>query len=200
MNATGTGFKSRARKINSAIHPFSGSIKEYQACLGTKHWGLLRQTDHLTGTSLMHLSVQGHNNWEWQVPLRHEGTVNSRRAANLLMRLVKGEEKWEISGHHQGFLSLNWGGTGQNRAITCMVLKADDRRKNLALSCDEFRGPRFDFVRQFAYNSSNLAFLTNQNKSYRLSKNKQKTKQPMDFAFASDSSHVVVYLASGGRI
>ncbi|GFW89922.1 hypothetical protein TNCV_4196101 [Trichonephila clavipes] len=37
-------------KVDSAFHPFSGSINEYQACLGSE----LRassQTDHLTDTS-----------------------------------------------------------------------------------------------------------------------------------------------------
>ncbi|GFV65324.1 hypothetical protein TNCV_4573241 [Trichonephila clavipes] len=42
-----------------------------------------------------------------------------------------------------GVLPQIWGGTEQNRIVTCMVLtaKANDRRKNLALSRDEFRGP-----------------------------------------------------------
>ncbi|GFW08536.1 hypothetical protein TNCV_2775581 [Trichonephila clavipes] len=30
------------------------------------------------------------------VPSRHEGTINSRRAASLLVWLVEGEEKWEV--------------------------------------------------------------------------------------------------------
>ncbi|GFT25079.1 hypothetical protein TNCV_179881 [Trichonephila clavipes] len=36
----------------------------------------------------------------------------------------------------------NWSGTEQNRTVHCMVLKAkaNDRRKNLSLSCDECRG------------------------------------------------------------
>ncbi|GFV21949.1 hypothetical protein TNCV_4526351 [Trichonephila clavipes] len=29
-------------------------------------------------------------------PLRHEGTLNSRRAANPLVRLEEGEERWEV--------------------------------------------------------------------------------------------------------
>ncbi|GFX17823.1 cullin-4A [Trichonephila clavipes] len=81
------------------------------------------------------------------VPLRHGGTLNSRQAATR----VKGEERWEVPGHPQGFLPLNWGGTKPNRIVTCMVLKAkaNDRcKKILALSRDELRGPRFDFVRQ----------------------------------------------------
>ncbi|GFX86833.1 hypothetical protein TNCV_3751061 [Trichonephila clavipes] len=38
------------------------------------------------------------------------------------------------------------GGTEQNRAVTCMVLKAkaNDRRKNLVLHRDEFHGPCSD--------------------------------------------------------
>ncbi|GFT31172.1 uncharacterized protein TNCV_3645681 [Trichonephila clavipes] len=66
------------------------------------------------------------------VPLRHGGTLNSCRAASPLVWLVEGEECWEVPGHPQGFLPLNWGGTEQNRIVTCMVLKAkaNDRRKN----------------------------------------------------------------------
>ncbi|GFV32460.1 uncharacterized protein TNCV_1677461 [Trichonephila clavipes] len=58
------------------------------------------------------------------VPLWHGGTLKSRRAASPLMWLVEGEERWEAPGHPQGFLSLNWGGTEQNRTFTCMMLKA----------------------------------------------------------------------------
>ncbi|GFV25153.1 uncharacterized protein TNCV_592191 [Trichonephila clavipes] len=61
---------------------------------------------------------------------------------------MEGEERWEAPDHSQGFLSLNWGGTEQKRTVTYMVLKANDRRKTLALSRDEFRGPRPDSVRQ----------------------------------------------------
>ncbi|GFX42399.1 uncharacterized protein TNCV_1519631 [Trichonephila clavipes] len=66
------------------------------------------------------------------VHLRHGGTLNSRRAARPLVRMVEGEERWEAPNHPQGFLSLNWGGTKQNRTVTCTVLeaKANDRRKN----------------------------------------------------------------------
>ncbi|GFW79130.1 uncharacterized protein TNCV_3631611 [Trichonephila clavipes] len=64
--------------------------------------------------------------------LRHGGTLNSRRAANLLGWLMEGGERWEAPGHSQAFLPLNWGGTEKNRTVTCMVLKAkaNDRRKN----------------------------------------------------------------------
>ncbi|GFV06961.1 uncharacterized protein TNCV_2596571 [Trichonephila clavipes] len=33
------------------------------------------------------------------VPLRHGGTLNSRRTANPFDRLVEGEERWEASNH-----------------------------------------------------------------------------------------------------
>ncbi|GFS62225.1 uncharacterized protein TNCV_477441 [Trichonephila clavipes] len=74
----------------------------------------------------IHLTSQN-----WHLPLRHGGTLNSRRAASPLVRLVEGEERWEAPGH-QGVLPLSWGGTEQNRTVTCMVLKAkaNDRRKN----------------------------------------------------------------------
>ncbi|GFW99968.1 hypothetical protein TNCV_3079651 [Trichonephila clavipes] len=38
----------------------------------------------------------------------------------------------------KGLLPRNWGGTEQNRTVTCMLVKAkaNDMRKNLALVCD----------------------------------------------------------------
>ncbi|GFT86792.1 uncharacterized protein TNCV_4163721 [Trichonephila clavipes] len=70
------------------------------------------------------------------------GTLNNRRAASPLVWLVEGEERWKAPHHPHGFLSLNWGGTEQNRTVTCMVLKAkaNHRRKNPALSRNEFPG------------------------------------------------------------
>ncbi|GFV15615.1 uncharacterized protein TNCV_4836411 [Trichonephila clavipes] len=81
------------------------------------------------------------------LPLRHGGTLNSRRAASPLVWWVEGEERWEAPGHPQCFLPLNWDGTEQNRSVTCMVLKAkaNERRKNF--SRHEFQWPRSDFVR-----------------------------------------------------
>ncbi|GFX89321.1 hypothetical protein TNCV_1340201 [Trichonephila clavipes] len=60
-------------------------------------------------------------------PLRLGGTVNSRRATSPLVRLVKGEEKWEAP---QG-------------VVKCMVLKVTDKDsgKNSVPYRDEFRGP-----------------------------------------------------------
>ncbi|GFY03115.1 uncharacterized protein TNCV_981201 [Trichonephila clavipes] len=65
------------------------------------------------------------------VPLRHGGTLNSRRAPSPLVWLVEGEERWEAPDNPQGFLPLNWCGTEQKRIVTCMVLKAkaNDRLK-----------------------------------------------------------------------
>ncbi|GFV13123.1 transposable element Tcb1 transposase [Trichonephila clavipes] len=68
------------------------------------------------------------------VPLRHAGALNSRRAASPLVWLVEGEERWQASGHPQGFLPLNWGRTEQNRTVTCMVLK-DESRFSLSSDC-----------------------------------------------------------------
>ncbi|GFX68062.1 cullin-4A [Trichonephila clavipes] len=72
---------------------------------------------------------------------RYGGTLNSRRAASPLVRLVEGEERWETPGHPRDVLPQNWGGIEQYRSVTCMVLKstANDRR-HLALCHDEFRG------------------------------------------------------------
>ncbi|GFU17919.1 uncharacterized protein TNCV_4029361 [Trichonephila clavipes] len=52
------------------------------------------------------------------------GTLNSRHAASPLMWLGEVEERWEAPVHPQSFLPLNWGGTKQNRTVSCMVLKA----------------------------------------------------------------------------
>ncbi|GFU87160.1 uncharacterized protein TNCV_2715081 [Trichonephila clavipes] len=72
-----------------------------------------------------------------------QGTVNSRKAASFFVRLVDGEERWEVPDAPQDVLSQNWRATEQNRTVICMVLKAkaNDRRKILTLSRDEFRGP-----------------------------------------------------------
>ncbi|GFW75568.1 uncharacterized protein TNCV_4427511 [Trichonephila clavipes] len=58
-------------------------------------------------------------------------TLNSRRAASPLVRLVEGEETWKAPDHPQRVLPQNWGGIEQNRTVTCMLLKAkgNDRRK-----------------------------------------------------------------------
>ncbi|GFY17061.1 hypothetical protein TNCV_1088371 [Trichonephila clavipes] len=72
------------------------------------------------------------------------GVVGSGcQAASPLVWLMEGEEKWEASDHTQSVFLQNWGGTEQNYTVTCMVLKAkaNDRRKNPALSREEFRGP-----------------------------------------------------------
>ncbi|GFW38741.1 uncharacterized protein TNCV_3881081 [Trichonephila clavipes] len=77
------------------------------------------------------------------VPVRHEGTQNSRRAASPLVRLVKGEERLEASDHPQSVLPLNWGGIEPNHTVTCIVLKATaNDRRHLAFGHDEFSGLR----------------------------------------------------------
>ncbi|GFX62273.1 uncharacterized protein TNCV_3306461 [Trichonephila clavipes] len=74
------------------------------------------------------------------VPSGLGGTLNSHRAARLLVRLMEGEERWEAPDHPQ-VLSKDLN-TELNPSVTCMVLKdtANDRR-HLALYHDEFRGP-----------------------------------------------------------
>ncbi|GFW24598.1 cullin-4A [Trichonephila clavipes] len=75
------------------------------------------------------------------LPSRHGGTLNSRRAASPLVRLVEGEERWEAPDQPQG-VPQNWGETEINRPVTCMVLKATvNDGRHLALCHDEFRVP-----------------------------------------------------------
>ncbi|GFV60290.1 hypothetical protein TNCV_3469261 [Trichonephila clavipes] len=71
---------------------------------------------------------------------RHGDTLNSRTAVSTLVRFAAGEERTESPGNPQGILSLNWRwGTEHNHTIICIVLKAkaNDRRKNIALSRDD---------------------------------------------------------------
>ncbi|GFX78732.1 uncharacterized protein TNCV_3695681 [Trichonephila clavipes] len=74
------------------------------------------------------------------VPSRQGDALNSRRAASRLVKLVE-EERWVAPEHPQRH-SQNWGGNEQIRTVTCMMLKAkaNDKRKNVTLSCDESRG------------------------------------------------------------
>ncbi|GFT44679.1 transposon Tf2-6 polyprotein [Trichonephila clavipes] len=65
------------------------------------------------------------------------GTLNSRRAASPLVRLVEGEERLEVPDNPQVVLPLNWGETELNRSVTCMVLKAtaNDRENGFESPC-----------------------------------------------------------------
>ncbi|GFW27858.1 uncharacterized protein TNCV_767381 [Trichonephila clavipes] len=62
------------------------------------------------------------------VPLRQEGTLNSRRATSSLVRLVEGEERKEAP--PQGILPQNWCGTEMNRTVKAT---ANDRRTSSPL-------------------------------------------------------------------
>ncbi|GFV14181.1 hypothetical protein TNCV_526551 [Trichonephila clavipes] len=46
--------------------------------------------------------------------LRHGGTLNSRRAASPLVKLLEGELRWEAPDPPQGILPQNWDGTELN--------------------------------------------------------------------------------------
>ncbi|GFW89306.1 cullin-4A [Trichonephila clavipes] len=71
------------------------------------------------------------------MPSRHGGILNSRRAANSLVILVEGEERWEPPDYLQGVLPQNWEATELNCSVTCMVLKATaNDRRHLALYHD----------------------------------------------------------------
>ncbi|GFW73770.1 uncharacterized protein TNCV_1542241 [Trichonephila clavipes] len=58
---------------------------------------------------------------KYVVTSRYRGTLNSRRAAGPLVRLVEGEERSEPPDHPRVFSLKIWGETEQNRHITCMV-------------------------------------------------------------------------------
>ncbi|GFX06072.1 zinc finger protein [Trichonephila clavipes] len=93
------------------------------------------------------------------VPARHGGTLNNRRAAIPLGRLVEGEERWEASDHPQSVLPQNWGRIEPNRTVTCKVLKATaNDRCHLTLCHDEFRGPRSGLCRSGGSGNYNIFF------------------------------------------
>ncbi|GFV71751.1 uncharacterized protein TNCV_777681 [Trichonephila clavipes] len=77
------------------------------------------------------------------LPSRYGGALNSRRAANPLVKLMEREGRWAASDNPQGVLPQNWKGIEQYCTVPCMVLKdkANDKRRNLALSRDKFREP-----------------------------------------------------------
>ncbi|GFT38985.1 uncharacterized protein TNCV_3690771 [Trichonephila clavipes] len=55
----------RLGKVDSAFHPFSGSIKRVPSlCLGTKQWEFSRQTDHLPETS-DHAPQRSRSLYQW---------------------------------------------------------------------------------------------------------------------------------------
>ncbi|GFU93303.1 hypothetical protein TNCV_1860341 [Trichonephila clavipes] len=70
------GSNPRLSKVDSTFQPFSGSINEYQACLGTEHWGL-RQTDHLTETSVH--ALQRHDESTFEILQNKAQFVRRRR-------------------------------------------------------------------------------------------------------------------------
>ncbi|GFV71812.1 hypothetical protein TNCV_4868961 [Trichonephila clavipes] len=70
-------------------------------------------------------------------------TLNGRRVASPLVRLVEGEEKSEAPDHPRVF-SLKIGMESSKIVLSpawCSKAKANDRRRNLAPSREEFRGP-----------------------------------------------------------
>ncbi|GFU62805.1 hypothetical protein TNCV_4278891 [Trichonephila clavipes] len=58
----------------------------------------------------------------------HGGTLNSRRAASSLGRLVEGEERWEAPDTSKVFSLQNWGGTKPNRIVTCELNEEADTK------------------------------------------------------------------------
>ncbi|GFX49160.1 hypothetical protein TNCV_5041541 [Trichonephila clavipes] len=85
----------------------------------------------------------------------HGGTLNSRRAASPLVRLVAGDEMW-------GPLTLPWGvpfkiGVEPSLIVLSPVWCSRLRPTtgvHLAPCHDEFRGPQSDYVRQVALAAS----------------------------------------------
>ncbi|GFT89937.1 hypothetical protein TNCV_1666501 [Trichonephila clavipes] len=67
------------------------------------------------------------------VPSRHEGTVNSRRAASPLVRVVEGVERWQAPDHPQ-VSSLTIGvGTSQIVLLNPVYMKTIQRELHAAI-------------------------------------------------------------------
>ncbi|GFV18176.1 hypothetical protein TNCV_169791 [Trichonephila clavipes] len=60
-------------------------------------------------------SRRGYGCLKLMVSLRHWGTLNSRGAASLLVKLGEREERWEAPDQSQSVHTENWGGTEPNR-------------------------------------------------------------------------------------
>ncbi|GFV62050.1 hypothetical protein TNCV_4108531 [Trichonephila clavipes] len=88
----------------------------------------------------------------------HGGTLNSRRDANPLVRLVKREEKWEPPGIPLRLLLLNWGRIELNHTVTCMVLKptANGRCTSRSPACHRLWQLSFPSERTKTTTTSNI--------------------------------------------
>ncbi|GFT57878.1 uncharacterized protein TNCV_4865861 [Trichonephila clavipes] len=92
------------------------------------------------------------------VPARHGGTLNSRRAANPLGRLVARDERWETLDPLCTVFSLKIG-VEPSSILTSSVWCSRLRPKtgvHVAHYHDEFRGPRSDYVRQVALTTATI--------------------------------------------
>ncbi|GFU86295.1 uncharacterized protein TNCV_369511 [Trichonephila clavipes] len=93
-------------------------------------------------TSYERRTLRQYEDYWRRTAVKGGGTLNSRRAASPLVRMVGGEERWETSDHPQAVLPQNWNELQQNSSIAFMVLKATvNDRRHLVLCQDEFRGP-----------------------------------------------------------
>ncbi|GFX72720.1 hypothetical protein TNCV_4063151 [Trichonephila clavipes] len=73
------------------------------------------------------------------VPSRHVGTLNSHRAASLLVRLVEGVERWETFDPPIVFSLLI--GVELSKIVLSPAMVLENRLKILALHREELRGP-----------------------------------------------------------
>ncbi|GFU91454.1 uncharacterized protein TNCV_2542221 [Trichonephila clavipes] len=79
------------------------------------------------------------------IPVLYVITTNTAFAGAFTCRNCGGGDRGRVAIYRPfGEVSLSL-----NRTVTCMVLKANDRRTSCPCH-DEFRGPRSDYVRQVA--------------------------------------------------
>ncbi|GFX73421.1 uncharacterized protein TNCV_3402321 [Trichonephila clavipes] len=112
-----------------------------------RHWTRMRRfriegrKNSLEGLKLIRiLSVRAGVANPW-----HSGAVTVVRKDMFICRNCGGGDRGRVAIYRPfGEVSLSL-----NRTVTCMVLKANDRRTSCPCH-DEFRGPRSDYVRQVA--------------------------------------------------
>ncbi|GFY22000.1 uncharacterized protein TNCV_3296441 [Trichonephila clavipes] len=126
------------------------------------HWSIRISYKRLTiwkTTFAVLLPIYGHKFWkksskirrpDWTTSEPAEGTLFSRRAADPLVKLVEGKEKWEVNDYPPRSFSLKIG-VEPSQIILSPVWYSKPMLmtgKHLAICREEFREPRSATVRQ----------------------------------------------------
>ncbi|GFY35586.1 uncharacterized protein TNCV_196861 [Trichonephila clavipes] len=135
-------WESRVRRCRVTIespdateHPSYREVDALEICHGS---------NTLAGVGMGSNPGEGMDVCKCRMPSQQGSTLNSRRAASPLVRLVEGKERWEAPDFPLGCSPSKLGrNQAKNRIVTCMVLVAttNERRNKLPIYCNEFRVP-----------------------------------------------------------